>query len=69
MGIVSMEEQRVKELFKQALLEVLHERKEMVYEVMAEVIEDLAMVNAIEEGKASQTIHRDDVMKILEGTS
>lgn len=66
MGVVSMDEERVKELLKQALMEVLQERKEMVYELLAEVIEDLALVNAIEEGKSTQTIQRAEVMEILE---
>ena len=69
MSVVSMDEDRVKELLKQALIEVLQERKEIVYELLAEVIEDLALVNAIEEGKVTQTIRRAEVMQILEGAA
>ena len=69
MSVVSMDEERVKELLKQALLELLQERKEIVYELLAEVIEDVALVNAIEEGKSTQTVRRSEVMEILKGVA
>lgn len=44
---ISLEEGGIKEIFKQALLEVIQERKDIFYNVLSEVIEDLALSKAI----------------------
>ena len=69
MSVLSIDEERVKELLKQALVEVIQERREIIYELLAEVIEDLALVNAIEEGKSTPGIRRAEVMQILESAA
>ena len=38
MADVSLEDLRLKELFKEAVLEALQERKDLLYDVFAEVI-------------------------------
>ena len=60
------EETRLKELFKTALTEVLQENKELFYELIAEVLEDVAMVRAIKEGENSGRADRAEVLSTLE---
>ena len=67
MAGTSLDDTRIKELFKQALLEVLQERKDLLYEVFAEVVEDLAMTKAIEEGATTESATRKEVLRFLEG--
>jgi hypothetical protein len=67
MAGTSLDDARIKELFKQALLEVLQERKDLLYEVFAEVVEDFAMTKAIEEGAATGSATRKEVRRVLEG--
>ena len=55
---LSVEEERVKDLLKQAMLEVFQERQDLIYDLVAEVIEDLALVRAIKEGEATETISK-----------
>lgn len=43
----------------------LRERKDFPYDVFAEVIEDLAIINAIKEGEDSETVSRLEVFDIL----
>ncbi|MEW5988862.1 MAG: hypothetical protein AB1791_19740 [Chloroflexota bacterium] len=62
---LNLDERHTKELFKQALLEMLAERNEMLYRVLAEVLEDVALANAIREGESSPTVGRDEVFAIL----
>jgi spore coat polysaccharide biosynthesis protein SpsF (cytidylyltransferase family) len=69
MAQVSLDEARVKELFKQALIELLQEQKGLLYDLFVEVIEDLALVNAIKEGESSETINRAEVFQILESAA
>ena len=66
---ISLDEGRIKELMKQAMLEVLKERRDLIYDVFAEVIEDLALVNAIKEGESTESVTREEVFKTLEGVS
>jgi hypothetical protein len=65
----SLDEERIKELFKQALLEVLHERRDLIYDVFAEVIEDIALAKAINEGESTEPVSREEVFQALEGKS
>jgi len=55
MGDISLDEGRVKELFKQAVLEVLEKRRDLIYDVLAEVMEDFALARAIQEGKYTKS--------------
>lgn len=56
----------IKELFKQAFLELLDERREVLQDLFAEVLEDMALVSAIKEGLSTETVDRADVMQVLE---
>ena len=59
------DDERIKELLKEAVVEALSERRDLFYEVMTEVIEDFAMAKAIEEGKTSDSVSEDEVLKAL----
>ncbi len=62
-----IDESRLKEIMKKALIEVFEERKNLFYELVAEVLEDIALVNAIKEGEDDESVSRDEVFSILEG--
>ena len=66
MSYVSLEEERIKELFKQAMLELFQERKDVFYDLFAEVLEDMALVNAIREGESTETVSREAVFQVLD---
>jgi len=59
---------KLKEAVKQALIEVLQERPELFSEIVAEALEDVALVRAIRAGESSGSVSRDEVMKSLEHT-
>jgi hypothetical protein len=66
MAQISLDEAQIKELFKQAVLEVFQEQKDVFSDLLMEVVEDLALINAIKEGEASEMVSRDDVFQLLE---
>ena len=66
---ISLDEGRIKELMKQAMLELLKERRDLVYDAFAEVIADLALTNAIKEGESTESVKREEVFQTLEGVS
>jgi hypothetical protein len=61
------EQTHIKELFKQAILELLQERKEEVYDVFLEVLEEISLTKAIEEGEQTEWVSKAEVFKALEG--
>lgn len=62
---MSLNKIEFKGLLKEALIEVLSEKREMFYDFFLEVLEDIAMYSAIEEGEKTEKIKRDDILKIL----
>lgn len=51
MAPTTVDETRLKELFKEALVELLQERKDFFQDVVVEAIEGVALARAIEEGE------------------
>jgi len=65
----TLDETQIKELFKQAFVELLQERKDLLYELVAAIIEDFALLRAIKEGEDTATVRREEVFQVLEGVS
>ena len=63
------DENKLKEVFKQAFAELLQERRDLLYDVFSEVLEDIALVNAIKEGENAEIVDKDQVFQILESKS
>jgi hypothetical protein len=66
MSMPLSDKEAIKQLFKEALVELLEEERELVYGVFAEVLEDLALAEAVREGQRSGLATRDEVVDILE---
>jgi hypothetical protein len=67
MATATIDEERLKDLLKSALVEALEEQRTLVQEIVEEAIEDIALSRAIEQGLGSKPISREDVLAILEG--
>ncbi|GET40423.1 hypothetical protein [Microseira wollei] len=65
MAEITIDESKLKELLKTAIVELLQERKEVVYDLLAEIIEDIALEKAIEEGENTDTVSREAIFNIL----
>jgi len=65
MSTLTAQDKHLKDLLKQAMLELLEERRDLFSEIFAEAIEDAGLVNAIKEGQAGYNVSKDDVLKIL----
>jgi len=69
MAHTTLDEVQIKELFKQAFVELLQERKDLLYEVVEEIVEDLALVRAIKEGEETAIVGRGEVFQVLKDAS
>ena len=63
---LELNEATVKRLFQEALVETLHEQRSLLREVVAEVLEDAGMAEAIRRGRRTKAITRDAVLRALE---
>ncbi|MGD1698729.1 hypothetical protein [Dapis sp. BLCC M229] len=61
MAEITIDEAKLKELLKVAIIELLQEQKEEFYEIL----EDILIKNAIQEGENTETVSREQVFKIL----
>ena len=66
MSRIMVEETQLKELFKQAMVELLQERKDLLYELFEDILEDTALLRAIKEGETTEAVGKKDVLRVLE---
>ena len=59
------DENKLKEVFKQAFAELLQERRDLLYDVFAKVLEDIGLANTIKEEENAEIVNRDRVFQIL----
>lgn len=57
----------LKQLLKEALAETLQEQRGLLRDVFTEVLEDLGLAEAIQEGQQTKRVDRREVFDILEG--
>ncbi|BAY61535.1 hypothetical protein NIES22_16020 [Calothrix brevissima NIES-22] len=62
---LNLDEEKIKQLFKSALIEVIQEQKEVFSDLLAEIIEDIALEKAIKEGEDTELVSREEIFKIL----
>jgi hypothetical protein len=67
MSTISVEEVHLKDLLKEAILELMQERRDELEEIFAQVIQDLALARAIEEGEATEPVSKAEILQALEG--
>jgi len=66
---MAIDDNKLKTLLKQALIELLEERNEILFEALAEAVEEVALAKAIKEGQTSETVDKARVFEALERES
>ncbi len=69
MATVIESDEKLKEIFKSAIVEVLQERQELVREILDEIVEDIAFSKAIAEGEQTPRVSRESVFEALENVN
>jgi hypothetical protein len=65
--VTTIDEARLKDLLKAAVVEALREHRDLVKDIVEEAMEEIALTRAIDEGLRSEAVPRDEVLAILEG--
>jgi len=60
---------KLKDLFKQAIIQAMDEKRDLVHDLLVEAMEDLAMMRAIQQGEDSAPASQEEVFHILERSS
>jgi hypothetical protein len=60
-----IDEARLKELVKEALQEILEERKDLFADMLAEAIEEIALARAVQEGENSLPVSQEEILRAL----
>jgi len=64
---VSLEEEKVRGLLKEILLELIEDRPEIFHDIVLEAVEDAGLLAAVIEGETSENIGREEIDAILIG--
>ena len=62
-----LEAQDLRPVLKELLREMFTQERDLLAELIYEVMEDVAMARAIAEGKDSENVGRDEIFALLEG--
>ncbi len=65
MSDITIDEIKLKQLLKSAIVELIQERKEIVCDLLAEIIEDIALEKAIQECENTEPVSREAIFNIL----
>jgi hypothetical protein len=57
-----LDERQIKESVKQALVDLLRERKDLLYDLIAEVVEEYGLARAIKEGEQTPKVSREKTL-------
>jgi len=60
-----LDEKQIKESVKQALVELLRERKDLLYDLVEEIVEDYGLAQVIKEGGQTAKVGREKVVRAL----
>jgi len=61
-----VDQAELKQVVKDAIKEVVAENRETLKDLLVEVLEDLALLQRMEEGRETELVDRDKVMDLLE---
>jgi len=64
---LTINEKQAKELLKEVLIELMEEKRDLFFEVMLEVIEEIGLANAIREGRQNELVSEEQILAILRG--
>lgn len=64
---LSVDEEKLKKLLKETLIEVIEQKRDLFRDIVSEAIEDIALTNAIKEGEFTESTSREEVFNIIEG--
>ena len=66
---VTISDDALRQMLRQAVADALEDRRGLLHDVVAEVIEDVALTEAVRRGRETERVSRADVFAALDGTA
>ena len=63
---IILKEEELKQLLEEIIFKLFTEKREIFKEIVEEVIEDIALSKAIEEGRKNEFVSKNEIMDIIE---
>ncbi len=60
-------DETLKPLLEEVLIKMIREKRDVFYEIFMEALEDIALGNAIQEGRQNRFVSEERIFAILEG--
>ena len=67
METITVDWDQLKKLMREAFIDVLTERKDLIEDAVIEAIEDIGLGVAMEEGRTGEYVNADDFLRKLDG--
>lgn len=62
---LTVSENKMRELIKDVLVEMMSDKKGLFQEILIEAIEEVGLINAIKEGRKDNFVDEERIMKLL----
>ena len=62
----TLNEEQIRRIMKDVIFELLTTKRDLFKEILEEVIEDIALGRAIEEGRKDDFVSRDEILETIE---
>jgi hypothetical protein len=64
---LSISDEKTKELLTEVIVELLKTKREVLYDVVLEALEEVCLANAISEGRKNDFVSEDEIFSLLDG--
>jgi vacuolar-type H+-ATPase subunit D/Vma8 len=64
---LSISDEKTKELLTEVIVELLKTKRDVLYDVVLEALEEVGLANAIAEGRKNDFVSEDDIFSLLDG--
>jgi hypothetical protein len=64
---LSIDDKKTKELLTEVMVELMQTKREVLYEIVLEALEDVGLGNALIEGRKNDYVPESEILSILDG--
>lgn len=64
---ISISDEKTKELLTEVIVELLKTKRDVLYDVVLEALEEVGLANAIAEGRKNDFVSEDEIFALLDG--
>jgi hypothetical protein len=63
---LSISDEKTKELLTEVMIELLKNKRDLIYDILLEALEEVGMANAIAEGRKNEFVSEEEVFSLLD---